>query len=135
MFAFVVGASSRRLCSSRGLAPVVAGACSSPPSFLSWSSLPVDAGAGQWAVGVGRGALSPGFGGCHDVGGLDLDSLLRDKIDVQDTLSQPHDGAYTGYAFWERRVHALLVLCVGKVCVSELKTPLVQNAAAAALSS
>ena len=56
------------------------------------SSFPVDDGAGQWPVGVGKGKFSPGFSGAHDVGGVD--NLLKISIDISNKPLQ----------LWERQI-------------------------------
>ena len=75
------------------------------------SKFPVDDGAGQWPVGVGKGKFSPGFSGVHDVGGVD--KLLQLPIDVSEKSLQ----------LWERQTHAILVLLSGMnlVSVDELR--------------
>ena len=75
------------------------------------ASLPFDDGCGQWPVGVGKGALAPGFGGVHDAGAVA--ALLETRLDTTD---KPY-----GYA--ERTTHALLVLLVSKrlVAVDQLR--------------
>ena len=75
------------------------------------ASLPFDDGCGQWPVGVGKGALAPGFGGVHDAGAVA--ALLETRLDTTD---RPY-----GYA--ERTTHALLVLLVSKrlVAVDQLR--------------
>lgn len=72
--------------------------------------LPIDDGAGQWAVPVGKG--DPGHLGSHDVGGVE--SLLGGR---------PLDLADRPPAMWERQTHALLVLLVssGQFTVDELR--------------
>ena len=64
--------------------------------------LPVDDGAGQWAVGVGKGLRSPGYSGAHDVGGVA--SLLQEAVDTEERR----------YSHWERQMHAVLLILVGK---------------------
>ena len=78
---------------------------------LQCSSFPVDDGAGQWPVGVGKGKFSPGFSGVHDVGGVE--QLLQLSIDTSDKPIQ----------LWERQTHAILVLLSGMklVTVDELR--------------
>ena len=75
------------------------------------SIFPVDDGAGQWPVGVGKGQFSPGFSGAHDVGGVD--GLLKIPIDLSEKSLQ----------LWERQTHAILVLLSGMdlVSVDELR--------------
>ncbi|KAK7232617.1 hypothetical protein SO694_00035164 [Aureococcus anophagefferens] len=75
------------------------------------ASLPFDDGCGQWPVGVGKGALAPGFGGVHDAEAVA--ALLETRLDTTD---RPY-----GYA--ERTTHALLVLLVSKrlVAVDQLR--------------
>ena len=70
------------------------------------ASLPVDDGAGQWPVGVGRGARAPGFQGVHDAGGVE--ALLGARLDTRDAA----------YSYGERQTHALLVSLVSKRVVS-----------------
>ena len=53
-----------------------------PCSLRGYTTLPFDDGMGQWPVGVGKGAASPGYSGVHDVGGVE--SLLKGPLDVKE---------------------------------------------------
>ena len=69
-------------------------------------ALPLDDSAGQWAVGVGKGRLSPGYSGAHDLGGVE--ALLQEAVDAKDK----------GYSHWERQMHAVLLVLVSKGLMS-----------------
>ena len=75
------------------------------------SAFPVDDGAGQWPVGVGKGKFAPGYSGSHDVGGVE--KLINSSIDL----------AEKPFQLWERQTHAILVLLVGMkiMTVDELR--------------
>lgn len=69
------------------------------PLSAAGDAFPMDDGAGQPSLLLG--SRSPGFGGAHDVGGLN--ELMGVKVDIADPVLQP----------WEQETHALLVILVG----------------------
>ena len=82
-----------------------AAACASEPLF------PIDDGAGQWAVppptaDPHAAGNEPGYGGAHDLGG------------IADLLGAVVDTSERDYTFWERRMHAVLVLAVSRKLLS-----------------
>ena len=80
----------------------------------SFAGLPIDDGAGQFSIRSSQPSyppLGPGFGGPHDVGGVD--ELLGQILDVEERDLQ----------HWEAQTHALLVMLVSKglLTVDELR--------------
>ena len=74
------------------------------------SSVPIDDGAGQFSICL-DGSSAPGYGGAHDVGGVE--ALMGKKVDVTEKPTM----------LWEQQTHALLVQLVAKklLTVDELR--------------